>query len=118
MATWPTTLPTVSTNYGIDPVDQTIRTEMESGAPRQRRRTTARNDHVTVAWVMTDAQLAIFRTWFESSSQAAGGASWFTIRLAVGTTGLVNCTARFIAGYKVAHLNDLNWSVSANLEIR
>jgi hypothetical protein len=38
--------------------------------------------------------------------------------LAVGTTGLVTCTARFIGGYKVAHLNDLNWSVSANLEIR
>lgn len=118
MATWPTTLPTVSTNYGIEPVDQSIRTEMESGAARTRRRTSARNDHATVAWVMTDGQLAIFRIWFENPAQAAGGASWFTIRLAVGTTGLVTCTARFIGGYKVAHLNDLNWSVSANLEIR
>ena len=118
MATWPTTLPTVNTNYGLDPVDQTIRTEMESGAARTRRRTTARNDHVTVAWVMTDAQLAIFRAWFDNPSQAAGGASWFTIRLAIGTTGLVSCTARFISGYKVSHLTNLNWSVSANLEIR
>lgn len=118
MAAWPNTLPKPTPSYGINPVDQTVRTEMEGGAPRVRRRTSARNDHVSVVWVMSDAQLAIFRAWFDDASQAAGGASWFTIHLAIGTTGLVSTTARFVNAYKVSHLNMLNWTVAADLEIR
>lgn len=118
MAAWPTSLPKPTLNYGISPVDQSVRTEMEGGAPRVRRRTAARNDHVSVVWVMTDAQLAIFRSWFDDASQAAGGASWFTINLAIGTTGLVATTARFVNAYKISALEALNWSVSADLEIR
>lgn len=118
MAAWPATLPKPTPSYGITPVDSSIRTEMESGAARVRRRTSARNDHISLQWVMTDAQLTIFRAWFDNASEAAGGASWFTINLAVGTTGLVSSTARFISGYKVSHLNVLNWTVTADLEVR
>ena len=118
MAAWPATLPKPTPSYGIAPVDQTLRTEMEGGAARVRRRTSARNDHVSVVWVMSDAQLTIFRAWFDNAAQATGGASWFTINLAIGTTGLVSTTARFVGVYKVSHLNMLNWTVTADLEIR
>ncbi len=38
--------------------------------------------------------------------------------LAIGTTGLVATTARFVNAYKISALEALNWSVSADLEIR
>ena len=117
MATWPTTLPTpIASGYAINPVDQTIRTQMEMGAARVRRRTSARNDSLNVAWVLSDAQLGIFRAWFDGN--AAGGASWFTIPLAIGTVGLVSVSARFSGGYTVAHIGGLNWKIAATLEVR
>jgi len=119
MATFPATLPRPSASgYAVNPIDQTIRTDMEAGAARARRRTTTRNDKVNVLWVMTDAQLAIFRTWFDNAAEAVGGASWFTISLPIGTTGLVSCTARFVGAFKVDHIAGLNWSVTAELELR
>ncbi|MEN6621305.1 MAG: hypothetical protein ABFD50_07140 [Smithella sp.] len=119
MATWPTNLPNPSSNYSLDPVDQTIRTDMESGAARARRRTTARNDKVTVSWLFTDAQLDIFRTWFEDATTgAAGGASWFTVNLLIGNTGFSTVEARFVGPFKCAYAPVMHWTVSAELEIR
>jgi hypothetical protein len=119
MAIWPTTLPSPESDYSLDPVDQTLRTDMESGAPRTRRRTTARNDKVKVVWRMTDAQLAIFRAWFEDDATGiAGGAAWFTIDLPIGTGGVVGVTAHFVGPFKAVHLVALKWMVSAELELR
>ena len=119
MATWPVTLPSPEkSGYQIAPVDQTIRTEMETGAPRVRRRSAARNDVVNVVWKMSDAQMAIFRTWFDSAADAAGGASWFNIDLAVGATGIDTVEARFSGPWTADALPGLNWHVSAKLEIR
>lgn len=119
MATWPSTLPRpLASGYTIKPVDATLRTDMDAGAARSRRRTNARNDKVSVGWGMTDAQLAIFRTWFDNAAEAAGGAAWFTTSLAIGTTGIVSVEARFVGPFQVAHLDGLNWSVTAELEVR
>lgn len=120
MAIWPTTLPRPSASgYAVKPIDQSIRTDMEVGAARSRRRTTARNDKVSASWTMTDAQLAIFRTWFDDAAAgAAGGSAWFTVSLPIGTTGLVSVTARFTRAPEIAHIAGLNWSVTAELEVR
>lgn len=120
MASWPTTLPGINlSGYSVAPVDQTVRTDMEGGAARARRRTTARNDKITPTWVMTDAQFAIFRAWFDNASTgAAGGSSWFTISAAIGSTGMTSVEARFIGPFKSAGVGALLWSVSAELEIR
>jgi hypothetical protein len=120
MATWPTTLPDISiSGYALSPVDQTVRTDMEGGAPRTRRRTTARNDKLTVAWLMTDAQFAIFRAWFENASTGiAGGAAWFTFSAAIGTTGVVSLEGRFVGPYKTSLAAALIWNVNAELEVR
>ena len=78
MATWLTTLPRPQVaGYAIAPVDVTVRTDMEAGLPRVRRRSAARNDQVSVAWRFTDAQMATFRAWFDGD--CANGASWFTV---------------------------------------
>lgn len=119
MAAWPSTLPPpLASGYSLKPVDATVRTDMEAGAARVRRRTNARNDRLSVSWVMTDAQLAIFRAWFDNAAEAAGGAAWFSTSLAIGTTGIVALEARFAGPWQAALLGGLNWSVSAELEVR
>ena len=120
LSSWPTTLPNpVGNSYAVNPVDQTVRTDMEGGAARSRRRTTARNDKVNVAWQMTDAQFAIFRAWFDNATTGAGGgASWFSVNLPIGTTGMVAVEARFIGPFKSAYMDVLNWTVSGELELR
>jgi hypothetical protein len=120
MAAFPATLPKpLASPYSLSPVDQTIRTDMEGGAARTRRRTSARNDKVSVTWRMTDAQLAILRAWFEDSTTGiSGGAGWFTVSLPIGTTGLVSVEARFIGPFKASNITALIWSVTAELEVR
>lgn len=114
---WPVGLPnpTVS-GYGLNPVDQTIRTDMEVGSARVRRRSLARLDMIDVAWKFTDAQMAIFRDWFDTT--AAGGAAWFDINLATGDGGVVLKSAKFNGIWKAGLLPGLNWSVTAKLEVR
>ncbi len=119
MATFPITLPAPNASgYAVNPVDQTARTEMEVGAARTRRRTLARNDKVSLSWTFKDAEFATFRTWFDNAAECAGGASWFTISLPIGSGGLVSVEARFVGPFKAAHLMALNWNVSADVEIR
>ncbi len=120
MPTFPVTLPTpMIAGYGVTPYDQTARTEMETGPARVRRRSAARNDRITVQWRFTDAEMAAFRTWFDSPADAAGGSAWFTIGLATGDGGIVSQDARFVNGFKDAKPSaGLNWLVTATLETR
>ena len=120
MPTWPTALPDpLETNYALEPVDQTIRTDMELGAARVRRRTSARDDRITLSWVMTDAEYVVFRGWYaDDAAGISGGAAWFDISLAVGDGGLTAVQARFVGTPKAQALGGLNWMVTATLEIR
>jgi hypothetical protein len=82
MATWPSTLPAPAYDgYALSPVDPGIRTDMESGAARTRTRTKNRNDKINVAWEFSDAQMAIFRTWFDNPAECAYGSAWFSTLL-------------------------------------
>lgn len=118
MAAWPTALPQpIADGYRLAPEDPVIRTDMEVGAPRSRRRTHARNDRVEVKWLFTDAQFLAFRTWFDDD--AAGGAAWFNVRLKVGTGGMADVEARFAGIWKSAdHIAPDLWVVTATLEVR
>lgn len=114
---WPVVLPAPLTDgYGLDPVEQTINTDMEVGAPRSRRRSLADLDDVDVAWRFTDAQMAIFRTWWRTT--AAGGAAWFDINLPVGGGGVQLKEARFAGAWKSKLLPGLCWSVTGKLKVR
>jgi hypothetical protein len=119
MATWPSTLPVPSYDgYALDPVDPVIRTDMEVGSGRSRRRTKARNDKINVTWRLTDAEMATFRTWFDDDAQAAGGSAWFTTTLATGATGLDSVEARFSGMWKGSLSGGMNWTITATLEVR
>lgn len=93
---------------------------MESGATRARRRSFARKDSVPVAWLMTAAQYAAFRTWYDDADGADGGAGWFDIGLYVGdAAGKVTVEARFSETWQSAPVESAaNWVVTAKLEVR
>lgn len=73
---WPDVLPVASfPDYGLEPADQSIRTEMEVGARRLRRISHATSDVVSVGWKFTDAEMSAFRAWFADASWSLTGAS-------------------------------------------
>lgn len=119
---WPSTLPKISVDrYGIDPNDPAIRNKMEGGNTKSRRTTKVRCDKLSVKWVMTDAQLYTFRSWFDDPAGANGGTAWFTIDAKTGnTTGgsMETVTATFDEMWKLAWISRGFWSVSAVLEVR
>lgn len=118
---WPSTLPApVVSGYQIQPADQTIRTEMEVGAPRQRRRTMADDDRLSVVWLFTDAEMVLFRDWFRDASGAAGGAAWFTgMDIATGDGGVIDSLeCRFTGPWQANLLPGLSWQVQGKLETR
>lgn len=120
MPSFPSSLPgPLLPGYSMEPVDPVARTDMEVGAPRSRRRTRARNDQVSCTWGFTDAQMAVFRAWFDDDATGiSGGASWFSIVLDVGTGSAVSVEARFVGIFKATKPAALHWDVSAKLEVR
>jgi len=76
MRHWPDTLPTpIGPGYGLEAVDQYLRTDMEVGPARTRRLTRARRDRVQAVWVMTPAEFVAFRAWFEDGAWSLAGHS-------------------------------------------
>lgn len=104
--------------YALNPVDPVIRSEMESGPPRARRTSYARNDKINVSWLMTDATFAAFRVWFDSDEGAGGGAAWFSMALPIGEYGFRTVDARFASIWQSAPSGTLRWKVTAQLELR
>lgn len=119
MAAYPSTLPKpITRGFQLQTNDMTLRTDMEVGAARVRRKTAARNDKLSVTLIFNDAQMAAFRAWFEDSDQADGGASWFDIRLPTGDGGASDIEARFVGAYQATSSGALIWQVSAEWEVR
>lgn len=121
MASWPGGLPAINVaNYLLTPKSQVIRSEMESGAPRVRRFSTARNDTIQCGCVMTRAQFYTFRTWFDDT--IAGGADWFSIALQAGQNAggaaTTTETARFAGPWQAAAIDPNYLRVSFELEVR
>lgn len=119
MASWPANLPSPSiSGYGIQPVDPTIRTDMEKGAVRARRRTVAKNDHFPVEWALDNDQFVEFRAWFDDPDGADGGAGWFYIDLLTGMdAGFITVSARFLGIWEAPYIPHKNWHVTAVLEV-
>ena len=84
---WPDQLPLPTLEgYAIQPGEAILRTEMEAGPARQRRRFTNVPSRIAVRWVMRVEQFALFEAWHRWA--AAEGGAWFEIDL-LGGLGLV-----------------------------
>ena len=106
-------LPTIS-GYSIKPDDAIIRTDMESGPARQRRRFTQTPSKIAVRWVMNQEQFSLFEAWYKF--HAKEGAEWFDIQL-LGGLGLLEQEARFIQQFEAGLYKGLLWEITAELEI-
>ena len=121
MATWP--LPNVKPQgtFNLAPMDQTIRTDMDSGMPRVRRRTSKRLDNFTTSWLMTMDEINTFRDWFDSSTGADGDAGWFVINLPIGTAAnsyYKQCICRFKGPGTISHVAGIYWKLDGTLEVQ
>ncbi|MAF98883.1 MAG: hypothetical protein CMH26_09630 [Micavibrio sp.] len=114
---WPSTLPLPTVQgYGVQPGEAILRTEMEAGLARQRRRFTDVPTKVSVRWIMRRDQYAIFEGWYRW--HAREGASWFAITL-LGGLGLLEQEARFTRQFSSRLLaGGTLWEVTSELEIR
>jgi len=115
--TWPQTLPLPTVQgYGVQPGEAILRTEMEAGLARQRRRFTDVPTKVSVRWIMRRDQYAIFEGWYRW--HAREGASWFAITL-LGGLGLLEQEARFTRQFSSRLLaGGTLWEITSELEIR
>lgn len=117
MATYPTTLPGPQRDgYGLKVTDPTIRTEMEAGHQRVRRRSVAKHKVVSCTFKFSAAEFQVFDDWFLSESGAASGAAWFDMPLDINGQ-IAQHTCRFGGMYE-ASLEGLRWRVSARIEVQ
>jgi len=69
---WPTSLPAFEepllSSYNEKPGTTTVRTEMEVGPAKIRKRTTAEVDRFEVAYIMTGSQVATFDGFYDSTT--------------------------------------------------
>ena len=113
---WPDRLPLPTIEgYGIRPGEAILRTEMEAGPARQRRRFTNVPSRITVRWVMRAEQFLLFEAWYRWA--AAEGGAWFEIDL-LGGLGLLAQEARFTRQFDARPWRGRLWEVTSELEIR
>lgn len=102
-------------DYSITPNEAIIRTQMESGTARQRRRFDAVPSKITVKWFMNASQFSLFEAWYKY--HAKEGAEWFVINL-LGGLGLIEQEARFTQQFTAKLQNGILWAITSELEIR
>ena len=113
---WPDRLPLPTIEgYGIQPGEAILRTEMEAGPARQRRRFTDVPSRITVRWVMRAEQFLLFEAWYRWA--AAEGGAWFEIDL-LGGLGLLPQEARFTRQFEARPHRGRLWEVTSELEVR
>lgn len=115
MATWPTNFPDpLTSGYSIQPQQAFIRTDMDQGPARQRRRFTTTPTVYSVKWIMSEQQFGIFESWFRD--EVDDGAAWFTINLR-GGTGIQAVEARFMQPWTSTRVAPM-YEVDGQLEVR
>ena len=115
--TWPKGFPIpLREGYDINHVDPLMRTGMQSGRARQRRRFASVPSMVSVAWFFrTDAHAMTFESWFRDVLK--DGTEWFNTPLKT-PIGMQQYVCRFTEMYKGPKLIAArSWRVDAVLEV-
>ena len=123
MGSWPSTLPSPQyAGYAISPVDKVVRSEMDGGNTKSRKRFTSAPDKISCSVQLTHEQFMEFRTWYESATGANGGAAWFTVKLFTGVGSYSveqDVEARFSEQFSTNDgLKPQTIAVSMRLEVR
>lgn len=113
---WPNSLPLpLVEGYALTPQEAVLRTDMESGPARQRRRFRQTPTRITVRWLFSEFEFALFEAWYKY--HADEGAQWFQITL-LGGLGLLPHQARFTGQFEAGLMPGQLWDVKGVLEVR
>ena len=117
MIEYPADLPcALREGYDFSPVSPLLRSQLETGRSRQRRRYTSTPTMASVSWLMNDMQGVLFEAWFKEV--LLDGAEWFDCPLK-SPMGMKNYTARFTDIYSGPTLTGQSlWRYTATLELR
>lgn len=108
---WPVDLP--QAEYSYKPQTPFIRTPMDSGLARQRRRFRVYPITAEVKFFMTPAQLATYENFAEND--LGGWVSWFMLTIKDGE-GLRQAKCRFLDAPVVEHVPGAGWMLSGQVE--
>jgi hypothetical protein len=109
--TWPTTLPDCAESWEEQAVPVTIRTSMDVGPPKVRRRYTRTMRNVRVGFTMTHAEAMALREFFEVDTQ--GGVLEHAFRHPFNNAIE---SFRFVEPPSIANLGAMACSVSCSWE--
>ena len=116
IVSWPENLPLPSIEgYGVHPGEAILRTEMEAGPARQRRRFTQVPSRISARWSFRRDQFALFEAWYRW--RAKEGGEWFEIDL-LGGIGMSVHEERFARQFNASVVRGNRWQVTSELEIR
>jgi hypothetical protein len=116
---WPdeSVIPQVSSvSYSGTQQANTVRTAMDSGTIRQRRRFSVEMFSVDCTWELSDDEFGIFAAFHNYYLNL--GSDWFMIQIPLGGMGVVTCQARFQNGAFKQQYEDVSyWTITATLDI-
>jgi len=113
MSSWPSTLPALPLRSGFSesPPDTTIRTSMDAGPAKIRRRFTANVRPISVSYLLSSAQIGYLDTFYVTTT--VGGSASFTM-----TDPRTNSSKsfRFVAPPEYSLSSGNYWNVNLKLE--
>ena len=102
--------------YGLTPVSPLMRTDMQSGRAKQRRRYQSTPTQAPINWIFTQpGQASLFEQWYQHVLM--DGVLWFNMKLRT-PEGVKFYKCRFIDIYQGGELDGPNyWRYSAEVEL-
>jgi len=114
---WPSVLPTPTVKgYSYEFYDPIVRTEMDSGTIRSRRRFQTVPLRSNLRFIMNELELGIFESFYTNTIRY--GADWFRMNLTTGDgSGLKEI--RFMSVYKAKPVSGKSvWEITVPIEVR
>jgi hypothetical protein len=110
---WPTTLQTLwsEANFGLDAGDSSIRSEMDFGPNKVRRRTTVAIDRFSGSIYLTTAQYTIFKNFFNVSLNRGTNTFYFNHPIEEDQR-----VFRFIGSYRITSIGAGNFILNFTWE--
>jgi hypothetical protein len=116
MLSYPSLLPSpLLSGYNLQQQPNLLRTEMDSGRSRQRRRFVNVPSQAALTFIFTETQASIFEGWIVHG--LLGATAWFEIALKT-PLGMKTCQSRFISNpLETSTVVGQHWQYQASVEI-
>lgn len=112
MASWPTLPAPIINSFNESPPDNLIRTSMDKGAAKVRRRTTSNVRPLSFEMILTPAQVVTLDTFYVTTTNSGADEFTYTHPRAGSTV-----SARFASPPSYSDINGLAYKASVSLEV-